>query len=161
MTTPKLCITCDVPLVLETNWYPSFKAKRHYKCKACYDHRRLLNKIKRDGPSDNLVARLLQRQADISFNRISEGYVYVITNPAWDNWYKVGSSLNANNRCRSYQTSSPHRDYELLHAKRFDNRLDKEREIHSILEQQGYTREGEWFNSNSAQSIIEVIECHN
>ena len=42
------CITCGVFLVegIDGNWYPSFVGKRHYKCKECYDKRRIENKIK-------------------------------------------------------------------------------------------------------------------
>lgn len=42
------CITCRVALIegLDGNWYPSFVGKRHYKCKECYDKRRIENKIK-------------------------------------------------------------------------------------------------------------------
>ena len=161
MTSPKKCIACGTVLDVGVNWYPSFKAKNHYKCGPCYDQRRLFNKIKREGPSANLVARLLERRNSIEFNRIKKGFVYVIHNPAWPEWYKVGSSINARNRNRSYQTSSPFRDFKLVTYKCFDERLKAERAIHSKLEALGLERRSEWFKDNNPRTIITEVQCHN
>lgn len=38
-------------------------------------------------------------------------WIYIITNPAWEGYYKVGKSNNPEKRLKVYQTSSPHRDY--------------------------------------------------
>lgn len=45
----------------------------------------------------------------------SEGFLYVIHNPAWPGLYKIGITFDTVARLRSYQTYSPHRDYEILH----------------------------------------------
>jgi len=44
--------------------------------------------------------------------QVKEGYVYVITNPAWPDWVKIGMAIDAEDRLNGYQTSSPMRDYE-------------------------------------------------
>ncbi len=41
------------------------------------------------------------------------GYVYIVSNPAWDGWYKVGATKDAETRLQSYQTGTPFRDYKL------------------------------------------------
>ena len=40
-------------------------------------------------------------------------YVYVITNPAWNNWCKIGKADNVDKRLKNYNTGSPLRDYEV------------------------------------------------
>lgn len=44
---------------------------------------------------------------------VKEGFVYVISNPAWPGFYKIGMSTNPKRRLSQYQTYSPHRDYKL------------------------------------------------
>jgi len=41
------------------------------------------------------------------------GYLYLVTNPAYPGWYKIGSAKDAETRLGQYQTASPHRDYVL------------------------------------------------
>jgi len=43
------------------------------------------------------------------------GYIYIISNPAWKGYYKIGRTVDIHSRMGSYQTSSPHRDYYLEH----------------------------------------------
>ena len=39
------------------------------------------------------------------------GYVYLLTNPAWAGYTKVGAARSLARRLSSYNTGSPHRDY--------------------------------------------------
>ena len=151
------CIECAVGLVAGENWYPSFVKKNHRKCKTCYDERRLMNRIQREGPKPSYLAQLIKLQGASGFNKVLEGYVYIISNPAWRNWYKVGSSLDAKNRRNTYQTSSPLRDYKLKYCKIFSDRRAAESKIHIALEALGLERSGEWFNTKHIRKIIEVI----
>ncbi|AFQ22213.1 hypothetical protein My1_054 [Pectobacterium phage My1] len=41
------------------------------------------------------------------------GYVYLITNPAYPGWVKIGASVDAETRLSQYQTYSPFRNYTL------------------------------------------------
>ncbi len=43
-------------------------------------------------------------------------YVYIISNPAWGDWYKVGIATNIHKRLGTYQTGSPFRDYKVEYA---------------------------------------------
>ena len=65
--------------------------------------------------------------------RSSDGQVYIIANKAWEGWYKVGKAASADDRLNGYQTSSPHRDYELLYSVQFANRHQAESDVHKLL----------------------------
>lgn len=81
--------------------------------------------------------------------RSREGEVYIIRNMAWENWYKVGKAVNAEDRLNGYQTSSPFRDYVLCYSEHFDDRHQAESSIHRLLEKhpQCLDRKGEWFKT--------------
>jgi len=96
-------------------------------------------------------------QATVRQGRVKEGQVYMITNPAWPGWYKIGCAANAHSRCTGYHTGSPFRDYE-VYAKSpvVEDSYRSEQEFHKHVESmmpawplnpQGYTsdRQGEWF----------------
>jgi hypothetical protein len=93
------------------------------------------------------------------FNQIKEGFVYLLTNPAWKGWIKAGMAVDAKDRCKSYQTGSPHRDYELQHKRFFKNRKLAESTAHDILAELAEERNGEWFKINKrvAQEAIDKI----
>jgi len=89
----------------------------------------------------------------------TEGYVYVISNPAWQGWYKVGMAVDAWDRCTAFQTSSPFRDYKVEYCKHFKDRRSAEKETHNALLALHIPRKGEWFKAtvdqlkNQIQSI--------
>lgn len=71
-----------------------------------------------------------------------EGWIYVITNPAWPGYCKIGRSLSIPDRLRAFQTASPHRDFELRHSRRFRDVCAAEREIKRLVP--GHKAGGEW-----------------
>jgi len=79
-----------------------------------------------------------------NFNTKPEGEVYVITNPAWPEWIKVGMAVDSQDRLKNYQTSSPFRDYVLYYSYNTDDRRKAESEAHSKLDQL-FERNNEWF----------------
>lgn len=81
----------------------------------------------------------------------TEGYVYVISNPAWKGWYKVGMAVDAWDRCATFQTSSPFRDYKVEYCKHFKDRRSAEKEAHGLLLALHVPRKGEWFQSTVEQ----------
>ena len=76
---------------------------------------------------------------------IKEGYVYVITNPAWPEWVKIGMAVDADDRCNGYQTSSPFRDYVLEHVMVTNNRRAAEAQAHTAAAKIAEEQRGEWF----------------
>ena len=73
------------------------------------------------------------------------GDVYLITNPAWPEWVKVGKAIDASDRCNNYQTSSPLRDFEVIGHIHVDDRHTKEIEMHKLFEKHAKERKSEWF----------------
>lgn len=49
----------------------------------------------------------------MSKKRQKEGFIYIISNSEFPNYYKIGVTSDIENRLRTYQTSSPHRNYKL------------------------------------------------
>ena len=82
-----------------------------------------------------------------------EGYVYVISNPAWPEWVKVGMAIDAGDRCSSYQTSSPLRDYVLHCAVSSEDRRKDESMAHKLLDVISSDRRGEWFKLPVSEAI--------
>ena len=52
----------------------------------------------------------------VNYKSSKEGQVYIIVNPAWPDWVKIGMAVDAEDRCNGYQTSSPMRDYKLVYT---------------------------------------------
>ena len=91
-----------------------------------------------------------------------EGQVYIITNPNFPKWVKVGMAVDSEDRLNGYQTSSPFRDYVLFTCWSVTDRRSAESEAHSLLEK-AYDRKGEWFNCTPKQAksaIAELMETH-
>ena len=156
--TDKECISCSVPLTKD-NWYESFVAKKHYKCKTCYDIRRVENRIKRGERSPSLLAKLFGWKTQEVYNQVKEGYVYVMSNPAWPEWVKVGMAVDSEDRLKSYQTSSPFRDYTLVYSYEVDDRRAAEAAAHVRLAKE-CDNINEWFRLPppiANELILEVI----
>ena len=94
-----------------------------------------------------------------NYEKSTDGYVYLITNPAWKGWVKVGMAVDANDRCNQYQTSSPMRDYKLEYKKQFNHRRIAESQAHKLCGKKALQQNGEWFkiNINDAINLIESI----
>ena len=88
-----------------------------------------------------------------------EGYIYIITNPAWPNYVKIGRSNNPSNRLNTYQTGSPLRDYSIYYS-RFVKDLAK---IESYFAKVYGTDTNEWYKIApiEANNIIDYLcELH-
>ncbi len=79
-----------------------------------------------------------------------KGQVYIIINPAWKEWVKVGMAVDAHDRLKNYQTSSPFRDYKLLHVFETDDRRKLEADIHLSLSED-FEQQNEWFKASVEQ----------
>ena len=154
----KHCITCGVKLNKE-NWYASRILKKEYRCKSCFDLIRIKNKIKQGYKSPSLFAKCFGLKHKVDYDSVEEGDVYIITNPSWKGWIKVGKAINALDRCKSYQSSSPLRDYKLYYSKFFKDRTAAEKKAHALLKKEAEETKGEWFKikQSKAKKIIETI----
>jgi len=84
---------------------------------------------------------------------VAEGEVYAVMNTAWPDWVKVGKAVDADDRCKGYQTSSPFRDYVVVARMATDNRHSMEREMHRTFEHFSSERRGEWFKIDKLTTI--------
>ena len=102
-----------------------------------------------------LKARRLSDAAKDLFETKS-GQVYIISNPAFPGWVKVGRAYDAKDRLRSYQTSSPFRDYTLEWSLPTRDASVSEHKAHVKLEAK-FDRRGEWFKVTPelAEAVLE------
>lgn len=94
-------------------------------------------------------------------SKTTTGSVYVIDNPAWEGWYKVGKAVIDEDRLNNYQTSSPYRDYRMCYSKSFSNRSNAETYAHQQLRaklREEYCR-NEWFYTE-LDVIIDIINSY-
>lgn len=75
-------------------------------------------------------------------------YIYVISNPAFDGWLKVGKTKNLHTRLNAYNTCSPF-DYDYVLVDEYPD----DRPIHNRLLAMGIERQREWFKCE-----LDVIE---
>jgi len=88
------------------------------------------------------------------YNKPKEGDVYIIANKAWDGWVKIGMALDAEDRLHSYQTSSPHRDYVLIHKEFFIDRRRAEAQAHLEASKVASEHNSEWFKLDNYTAIL-------
>lgn len=88
------------------------------------------------------------------------GFLYVITNPAWDGYYKVGKTTNLSNRLATYMTGSPLRDYSYLFTIEVDDVNGAERLALQKLSEY-YEIKGEWVVASKHEAIIKILEAIN
>jgi len=81
------------------------------------------------------------------------GEIYLIINPAWPEWVKVGKAAIATDRLGGYQTSSPMRDYALLTSISVDNMHEEERRFLQLFSKEGHERKGEWFKMDREKAV--------
>ncbi len=74
------------------------------------------------------------KRTDLRQTDIDQKYVYVISNKAYKNEYKVGIAKDIQKRLNSYQTSDPNRGYKLEHKKLTPRYRELEKYIHTELQ---------------------------
>ena len=173
----KNCNHCGIELVLNTNYSDYRYTQKDYSCKTCYlkitkEHNKINNKIQmyvngkyvsRKHPLHKAGNyKTFEGAAFASlegYATTTEGYVYIINNPCWKGWIKVGMAIDAEDRCNGYQTSSPLRDYKLCYSKFFEDRKEAEKIAHSLLKKEAKDNKGEWFKikQNKAIEIISTL----
>ena len=102
--------------------------------------------------------------AESKINRSLLGNIYIISNPAWPGWVKIGKTNgSAATILNGYQRCSPLRDFVCHHFVPFTEYARAENEIHSALVNAGIKRnrgeknDCEWFKC-SVETALEIIE---
>jgi len=158
------CTKCSVDLVADRedsgfNWRPALVVRHWYLCSSCHNDMKSYYYYLRKAKNFSKQIASFNSEYIQRFNQIKEGFVYVLTNPAWKGWIKVGMAVDAEDRCNSYQTGSPHRDYTVQYKRFFKDRRNAEQTAHDIISKISTGRNGEWFkiNKNDAKGIINAI----
>ena len=86
---------------------------------------------------------------------VTEGFIYVISNPAWPGTVKIGCAIDVESRLKGFQTGSPARDYRLEHAIYTSDRRATEKVLHQLFD--GHRMQGEWF-AISVDDAIEMLD---
>ena len=80
-------------------------------------------------------------------------YVYIISNPAFDGWLKVGKTTDLDNRLSVYNSGSPF-DYQV----EFLIPLEDDTLVHWELDDQGIERKREWFKCDLDTARTAVLK---
>jgi len=166
----KNCNTCGVKLT-DTNWSLSWRSVNRTQCIKCSKNNNTKsnpNRMYVNGkhvpkshplykPGNYKTFEGAAFSALEGYNKSTDGHVYIISNPCWDGWFKVGMAVDPEDRCNSYQTSSPFRDYKLCYNKYFKDRRSAEKTAHKKLKKSSLKYKGEWFKV-SIKEAIKTIE---
>lgn len=88
----------------------------------------------------------------------SKGFIYVISNPAWPNTYKIGKTYDISKRLNSYQTYSPNRDYKIEYCCKCTLFHSKELSIIEECKFQGLKVSGEWVYCTKKKDLLNIIK---
>ena len=176
-THTKNCTKCgeDHP---EEGWYPSHWEGRSSVCKSCFkvDARDRVDTHNKKQMYVNgkyiSIKHPLHKAGNYksfdeaafssleNYERSTEGMVYIITNPAWPKWVKIGMAVDADDRCNGYQTSSPFRDYTVVATISTNDRRKAEALAHTIAEKLTTDRRNEWFKlkPSQAKQVLAQVE---
>jgi|AACY02.1.fsa_nt_gi predicted GIY-YIG superfamily endonuclease len=97
-------------------------------------------------------------------SRNKEGYVYIISNSNFPGYYKVGVTNDIKSRLRTYQTSSPLRNYRIEHYIHHPDCYEAEKQIGEKLKYFATEIKNEWFKcdiefvKNRLNESLEVEE---
>lgn len=73
------------------------------------------------------------------------GYIYILSNPDFPGYYKIGIAKNLKDRLSTYQTSSPRRNYKVEYKVYHSNCREGEKQAHDKLMMFALRRRREWF----------------
>ena len=90
------------------------------------------------------------------YETVKSGFIYIMHNPAFPGWVKVGMAIDAEDRVKQFQTGSPYRDYSLVKAYRVADRRDAEAKAHEALTKNQRGRKGEWFYMGANVAVAEL-----
>jgi len=175
----RCCDSCNVELTND-NQYESMILNKCYRCIDCHKRKMGVTNHGRMYVNGKYVARKhplykpgrYKSFGDLAFgslnnySQIKEGYVYAIVNAAWPEWVKIGKALDAEDRLSGYQTSSPMRDYKLIHSVYFEDRNKAETKAHKIAATKASlawdkSSNGEWFCMTDDQAIDTIKDVAN
>ena len=78
--------------------------------------------------------------------QVRKSYVYALQNPAWKDWIKIGRTKNLTTRQEQFNTSSPFRDYKVIHSIKVKTKYVRQIESEILDKTKKYrgVHSGEW-----------------
>ena len=168
------CTYCNTTLTVGENWYETMAANKQYRCIDCHHVVQAPINARSNPLSMYVNGKYISRKHPLykagryktfddaafssltNYNATTSGHVYAMANAAWPEWIKIGKAVDAEDRLSSYQTSSPLRDYTLIHYAYSDDRNVAERQAHALAVKMGSSR-NEWFKISNEDAVV-VIE---
>lgn len=100
---------------------------------------------------------LTAARAEVLGDLVKEGFVYIITNPSFPGYIKIGCAMNIDKRVDGFNTGDPHRAYRVEHRIFSSHREKAEQYCHARLAP--FRGHGEWFRCSIAQArcILNVV----
>jgi hypothetical protein len=76
---------------------------------------------------------------------MKSGYLYIVTNPMFVGWIKIGTTWNLKERLHVYQTSDPFRNYKLEYSLHHPLFREAEKKIKEVMKHFALEIRGEWY----------------
>lgn len=89
---------------------------------------------------------------------MSDGYVYIISNPDFPGYLKIGIAENIKARLSSYQTASPRRNYKVEYKIYHPNCRLAEKQVQESLKMFALKQRNEWFEVSLQVAIDRLNE---
>jgi len=77
--------------------------------------------------------------------RSKEGFIYIISNSNYPDYYKIGVTTDISGRLRTYQTGSPHRNFKMEYYIFHPNCYEAEQQIRENMRYFALEIKNEWF----------------
>tara|TARA_R100000951_G_scaffold115807_1_gene125159 strand:+ start:105 stop:740 length:636 start_codon:yes stop_codon:yes gene_type:complete len=173
------CRECGVVLT-QDNW-PKFAMKSNYKiCKSCKSKSNAKSNPKHNpnnNPTTNanmlyIDGKYISRKdprykvyrpgnyktkdgllevSNVGTNK-KQGYVYVLVNPHFENWVKIGMAEDVDKRLSQFNTAYPKRDGQMVYTVKVSNMRKAEKKAHTIAGKLAKRTEKEWFTLTVGQA---------
>ena len=93
---------------------------------------------------------------------MKSGYLYIISNPSHNGWYKVGVTDDIKARLHTYQTGDPKRSYKVEFYIAHPDCFSAEKKIKEMMHYFAKSQKNEWFECDLQTAIVrlqEQVEC--
>ena len=89
---------------------------------------------------------------------MKSGYLYIITNPAFPGFVKIGVTENIDARLRTYQTADPKRAYKIEFYIAHPDCYEAEKRIKEMMKYFALSQRNEWYEVSLDVAIVRLQE---
>lgn len=93
------------------------------------------------------IRKLIEDEGNESGNQtsIEEGFVYLLSNPVWNGWVKIGMTTDYESRLSTYNMYDPTSSYSFIDIKWTNDRKYAEKHLKNVFLIHSDAVKGEWF----------------